>query len=77
MTATNGLPLWVIYDHPRDFPDAFVVRCQTVDGTGVTIAPCARLFPSLARARAWLAQQGLTCLAREPEDDPVIVETWL
>jgi hypothetical protein len=24
-----------------------------------------------------LARDGLVCLARRPEDDPVIVETWL
>lgn len=76
----NGEPfaIWVLYDHPRDLPDYFVVRRHTARQDG-GIEPEARAycFHELATARAWLAQQDLTCLARHPNDDPVILETWL
>jgi len=72
------LDVWVIYDHPRDQPDWYIVRRQQPTTTG-TIQHESRAygFHDLEKARAWLAQQGLTRLDRHPDDDPVIVETWL
>jgi hypothetical protein len=66
------LPVWVIYDHPRDFPGAFVARLFIVDkATAKTLKA-----PTLEGLRA-LLPAGLTRLERNPQDDPVIVETWL
>jgi hypothetical protein len=72
------LPIWVVYDHPRDQPDWFIVRRQFAhqDGT-ITYDRRAYGFRDLVNARGWLAQQGLICLARHADDDPVIVEAWI
>lgn len=78
---TNEYPrlaVWVVYDHPRDHPDFYVVRRQwaTPEGTVRHDSFCVG-FRDLSTARAWLAQQGLTRLDRMPADDPVILETWI
>lgn len=78
------LSVYVIYDHPRDLPDWFVVRpWDVVDGkarmrTGkLRGEPVAGLFRQLDDARAYCEQFGLTKMARSPDDDPTVVETWL
>jgi hypothetical protein len=71
------LTLWVIYEKPRDFPDAWVVRPQTVHRGGAIVpSPTAVLCPSLEVARQYVPP-GKVCLARDPNDDPVIVESWI
>jgi hypothetical protein len=78
LIMTGILSIWVVFDHPLDFPEWFIVRRQVphADGT-IEYDPRAYGFADLEKARAWLAQQGLTCLARQPKDDPAIIETWL
>ncbi len=77
MTA-DALAIWVVYDHPSDYPDCFVVRCQYAqrDGT-IRCDPEVHSFNKLESARAWCAQKGLIRVERFPDDDPVIVESWL
>lgn len=72
------LDVWVIYDHPRDQPDWFIVRKQhaTTDGQ-IHHDSRSYGFRDLENARLWLEQLGLTRLDRHPDDDPVIVETWI
>lgn len=72
------LLVWTVFDHPSDWPENFVVRPHVVlrDGT-VKPDPQVFLFDNLDDAREFLSEKGLTCLARHPEDDPVIVETWI
>lgn len=73
----NQLYQWVIYEHPKDAPDKFIVRrwaCLPEPrpcGAGIG-------FDTLDEAREfiWRAQPGLVCLPRTPQDDPVIVEVW-
>lgn len=71
------LSLWVVTDHPSDFPGHFVARRWTIaDGaaqpTDVYFHDAA-LAPLQERLRA----RGLFRLDRAPGDDPVIVEVWL
>jgi hypothetical protein len=67
-----SLAIWVVYDHPRDYPDSFVARQWTLDKpTGIVIESV-----SLPVLREHFALRGLVCMDRAPEDDPVIVETW-
>jgi len=74
--------MWVVYDHPRDFPDDIVVRehwvaaSDTAD-TELGVATQARIFHDLTTARQWLAEQGLTNIGRYENDDPVISEVWV
>ena len=77
--AVPGLEVWVVYDHPSDFPDnAIVVRRQWA-GPGGTIERdrVAFAFDDLVDAQVWLMRRQLVRMDRHPDDDPVIVETWL
>ena len=71
------LTMWTVYDHPEDFPDAFIAREWLVTSSGAVASGTVIKSRSLARIRHELASYGLTCLTRSPEDDPVIVETWI
>lgn len=71
--------MWVVYRRPRDLPGVeWCVRRWRARPGFPELQPDALAFPaaSLEAARA-LLPPGLTRLAREPGDDPVIVETWL
>jgi hypothetical protein len=71
---------WVIYDHPKDYPDNFVVRHWTIH---LRIGN-ARLVPdqdcllanSLEEARG-LIPFGFVRTPPFLGDDPVIVEVWI
>jgi hypothetical protein len=72
------LTMWTIYKRPRDAPQHYVVRASQIR-TGIPeplVALVGCLCDSLAEARATIPR-GLICLARQADDDPVIVETWL
>lgn len=67
-------PIWVIYDHPRDYPDHYVVRVAW----GSMLEPVAQLATDLEAARRIAIDGGASfCLARDPQDDPVIAECWI
>jgi hypothetical protein len=79
MTSNRLLTLWVVYDHPRDFPDHVVVRRQFVmqsSTTPITSADIGGVYDDLDQARADIPH-GHFCIGRFPDDDPVIVETWI
>ena len=70
---SDALPIWTIYDHPRDYPTGFIARKFLLDQpTDETIAA-----PTLDEIREAMWRRGLTPLHRSPDDDPVIVETWI
>lgn len=70
------LHMWTIYDHPPDHPRHFVVWAFDVTRAGPVATDDIQLADSLDEARE-LVPPGLYCMARDPMDDPVIVETWL
>lgn len=71
------LCIWVIYDHPRDFPDHIVMRPQWAMRSGeVRAARVGGLYDSVGEARADLPP-GLAHLMRHHDDDPAILETWI
>lgn len=75
MTAT--IPIYVIYDHPKDYPNHWAVRMQTPVGGGkILFDRNVFLFETLEAARAALPP-GLTHIPREEADDPKIFESWL
>ena len=67
------LPMWVVYDHPSDFPGSYVARRWE----GELPTDAVMVAPDLETLRGMLADFGLVCLARHPGDDPKIVEAWL
>lgn len=77
MTTPDTLDLWTVYDHPTDFPDGFIARLWRV---GENNRPCATdrvcIGATLDAVRAQLPP-GLHRMSRMPDDDSVIVETWL
>lgn len=72
----SDLPLFTIYAHPLDYEIGYVVREWTVGAGGTTLAGGSHRAPSLQAARA-VVPPGLFRIARDTEDDPCIVETWV
>ena len=72
------LSIWVVYDHPLDWPRYYVARrhiaipVELAGPTGDVI-----MDVDLERIRDNMEQLGLTKLDRFPEDDDKIMETWL
>lgn len=66
-------PIWVIYDHPKDFPDSVVVRIWW----GLVPETRSQHFLSIASARDFLLHRGLVSIGRQQADDPCIVESWV
>lgn len=71
------LQVWCIYFNSREFPGAFLVRkWEVIRDKEPAPSNVAHAFLSLADARA-IIPPGKVALARAPDDDPAIVETWL
>jgi hypothetical protein len=70
------LPIWVVYDHPSDWPQFYVARLHYAlprpEPTGSVL-----MYRDLDPLREVLADMGCTKLDRFPEDDPAILETWI
>jgi hypothetical protein len=68
----DALPIWTVYRHPTDAPGMYVARMW------LETRPTLEKFeaPTLEEVRAMLPP-GLHRLERHPQDDPVIVETWI
>jgi hypothetical protein len=71
------MSMWIVYDHPTDFPTEFVARRHEIVRGGSRPTDEAMASHSLDSLREALVGRGLTCLSRSPHDDPKIVETWL
>lgn len=74
--SNDSLYMWVIYDHPSDHPDSFVVRRWRVTSNGPIADQECRLASSLPGARRYIPRH-LSMLERADGDDPTVVETWL
>lgn len=68
--------LFVIYEHPKDFPDAFVVRRWVIGDGPAKATTDMQTAPTLASARD-LVPEGYEHIPRTPGQDPVIVEVWI
>jgi hypothetical protein len=76
MSPDAGLTFWVIYDHPADYPSYYVVRAQTALADGTRhVAPSVSVHDTLDDARRAIPA-GLICMPHQPDEDPVILETW-
>jgi len=73
----DPLDLYVIYDHPKDHPNNFVVRRWKLaaDGTLTAENDCF-LAGTIDDARSFVPR-GLVHIPRYPQDDPVITEVWM
>ena len=66
------LELFVVYDHPRDYPGHFVVRRWLGDQPTEDFA----VADTIEAARAEVPM-GLHRMPPQPGEDAVIVETWI
>jgi hypothetical protein len=71
--------IYVIYDHPSDYPDNFVVRRWTIQPG--TFFPTDELWRhdsiEAARSQARRFSQHDSRIGRLQKDDPTIIETWI
>jgi hypothetical protein len=74
----DALYQYVIYDHPSDYPDELVCRRIAITA-GAMIWDKEPFWTgqNIEEIRLILMGRGLVCLMRDPDDDPVIVETWM
>jgi hypothetical protein len=72
------LSIWVVYDHPLDWPDYYVARRHVALPASIA-GPTDEMIldKNLDRIRRDMQQRGLVKLDRFPEDDPKIMETWI
>lgn len=73
---TNFLRIYVIYDHPSDYPDSFVARRAFFGAVTIFFEDDVLVADTLDNLRKMLPQ-GLICIPRDVNDDPVIVEVWI
>lgn len=69
-----AMPMWVIYDHPRDYPDCFVARLW--DGLNNKATSSVLTASTIEELEAKLPPD-LYRLERQPGDDPTIMGVWL
>lgn len=73
-----GVRIYTTYFNASDFPGKYVVRGRTIHSSTFTVDEDCVVFDSLTEARAHCRTVlRLTCVGRDPEDDPVIVESWV
>lgn len=73
----SDLPMWVVYDHPTDYPDHYVARQHVVGLSGIESTDRVMQAKTLDSIRTAMTNQGLACITRSDNDDPKIVEVWL
>jgi NADH:ubiquinone oxidoreductase subunit len=76
IAATKLPPMWVVYAHPSDFPDHWVVRRW--DGPDKPAhRPTVHASLEIAREAVQDENPGAFNLGRQPTDDPAIYEVWI
>ena len=78
MSVDRVFTVWTVYESPSDFPGWWVLRAHDVVPGQPEPIPREEWHAasSLEQVRVALPP-GLTCLPRQPDDDPVIYETWI
>ena len=66
--------MWIITDHPSDFPESFVARRW--DDAYLPTSDYLH-SPDLDTLREQMRIRGLVRIPRDRDDDPVIVESWI
>ncbi len=72
ITKTSKFPLICIYNSPKDYPGKYVARLWDVDKPTNMVA----IAESLEEIREAKPPE-MMIMDRMPNDDPVIVETWI
>lgn len=79
MSALDQLPMWVVYDHPKDFPRNYVARRWEWNDVAQDYfaTPELMVAPDVDMIRTELQKRGLVRLERHEDDGPKIMETWV
>lgn len=70
------LTMWVIYKHPRDYPQQYVARLWEIRAGCVLPTADVMMADTLAEIRKSIPV-GLFRTERFSDDDPCIVEVWI
>lgn len=69
---------WVVYNTTTsDFPGLYVARRFNISKGNVTATRLYMTDKNIEVIRERLLMMGLVVIPRDPNDDPVILETWL
>ncbi len=71
------LSSYVIYQNTKDYPGVFCCRRHEIHSGFTAAAELIGTADTLEAMREKLPSPYLYCVPRSPQDDPVIVETWL
>lgn len=75
----HALEMFTVYSNPSDYPGLYVARRWLVGHRVIVSDTDSAVLRStnLEDLRDQLASKRLTPIARDPSDDPCIVETWI
>lgn len=68
---------FIVYDHPSDFPNDYVVRRWIVKNGNLEPQEIVLKTNDLKEVRKAMEEKKLYCLTRLKFDDPKILETWI
>lgn len=69
--------MWVVFDHPLDFPNTFVAKELEITAKGHMPTGGLMVCPQLEPIWDQLEKRGLIRMSRHPSDDSKIIETWV
>lgn len=72
ITKVSQLPLICIYSSPKDYPGKYIARLWDVNKPTNIVA----IAENLEEIRE-TKPADMVIMQRQPQDDPVIVETWI
>lgn len=76
-TEPNLYIIWVVYDHPRDYPNCYVARKWRYDVNPPEPTHDMIISPSIEKLREMMIDAGLARIHRHPMDDRAIMEIWV
>jgi hypothetical protein len=74
--AKGVFSIWIVYNRPLDHPDGHIARRREVK-KGINGPTVDAFVGDLKDIRKTFILAGLDCIARDPEDEPHVVESWL
>lgn len=71
--------IWVLYDHPKDYPQHYVARkwVHFDNNTDYTPTKDVMVSDDLMVLRTALNSRGFVQTTRQPGDEPQIMEVWI
>jgi hypothetical protein len=73
----GALAIWTVYARPPSYPDGYIARLHEVAKGEPIATDKAVAGPALEPIREIFLKAGLVKLARDPGDEPQIVESWI